>query len=131
MCTKLSQPQMIHVFLPDGRWLDCWVQNGDEVRQFIAVQGLRPVSMSAPAAAGTLAAGAPGGVEKTGGQRSLGLALCGGSRASHLHFEDDVYLLNDEQWATFSRSVLKHRETLPPQTAAEQAASAAPTPPAH
>jgi len=126
MCTKLSQPQMIHVFLPDGRWLDCWVQNGDEVRQFIAVHGLRPVSMSAPDEAG-----APGGAEQTGSQRSLGLALCGGSRAPHLHFEDDVYLLNDEQWAAFSHNVLEHGEALPPQTGAERAASAAPTQPVY
>jgi hypothetical protein len=30
----------------------------------------------------------------------------GGMRVPHLHFKDQVYMLNDEQWKTFSKSLL-------------------------
>jgi hypothetical protein len=39
--------------------------------------------------------------------RFFDLGIRGGMMAAHVHFGDDVYLLNAEQWTAFSAKVLR------------------------
>ncbi|MCX6249865.1 MAG: hypothetical protein NTX61_03840 [Bacteroidetes bacterium] len=36
----------------------------------------------------------------------------GGNKFAHLHYKDDVYLLNDEQWKTFSQQIMTTFNTI-------------------
>jgi hypothetical protein len=40
-------------------------------------------------------------------------SIHGGMRTPHIHFKNDIYILNEKQWKNFSESVLKNfRSTL-------------------
>jgi len=40
------------------------------------------------------------------GEKKIGPIFPGGLRCPHLHFKRDIYILNDDQWKTFSNKVI-------------------------
>ncbi len=82
---------------------DFWVKNAPVIREFIAANKL-PV-ITGKVGGGVAVAGA-----ETAGERELVLKripLPGGIRIAHLHFDDQVYALTEEQWRTFCTQVMK------------------------
>jgi hypothetical protein len=45
-------------------------------------------------------------VEPTQAEKIIPPDFPGGLKCPHLHFKRDIYLLNDEQWKTFSSSII-------------------------
>ena len=91
------QQQNLHVYMPNGGWLDYWVKNAASIKKFIAENRLQPLAVSAPLAAG---------VKATGISRVIDLGIYGGIKVAHLHLGNDVYLLTEKQWAAFSSNIL-------------------------
>jgi hypothetical protein len=80
-----------------------FVKDAARIRDFIATNKLKPVQ-------GQVATGAALDRAEAAGQRALVVhwpSFPGGMRIAHLHFEDQVYTLTDEQWKTFAGQVMK------------------------
>jgi len=93
-----------------GRPADLWLQHSHIVERFIKEAKLTPVDQKflvtklevlagqAPQAVATATATARG--------KLLPIDIRGGIRIAHLHFRNDVYLLDAVQWKAFSGKVL-------------------------
>jgi len=77
-----------------GPW-DIWINNVKTIGEFVQKQNLKPVNVQfGPVTAGeTKAAIRP-------------TPFPGGIRVAHLHWNDGLYLLNDQQWKAFSTGIL-------------------------
>jgi hypothetical protein len=85
---------------------DFWVVNVDFIGQFIKKNGLNPVE------AEHLGGSEFGALPMAEGNRAATVAwkprpFPGGLRAPHLHFKGDLFQLSREQWADFSKTVMK------------------------
>jgi hypothetical protein len=95
------------IFIPEkvfpwGRPADIWFRYADVVRGLIDRYKLKPFQgAQMPRALGAAAA--------TKAQLAIPhrIPFPGGLRVAHLHFKDDIYLLNDEHWKAFSGQVMK------------------------
>jgi hypothetical protein len=77
-----------------GNWA-YMVKNRQIIGEFIKVNELKPVVI-----------GAIAGRAAPTAQALLDLGIRGGIRVPHLHFNNRIYMLNDAQWAKFSRSII-------------------------
>ncbi len=77
-----------------GNWA-YMVQNRQLIGEFIRVNELKPVVIGTIAARTAPAASA-----------LLDLGIRGGIRIPHLHFSNKIYMLDDAQWAKFSRGII-------------------------
>jgi hypothetical protein len=106
MSTKLTGKfTASELHLPNGGWLDFWAKNADIVKQFINSAKLNPVMVS------SAVQGRSAKAKGASLSRLLDLGIAGGIRLAHLHFENEVYLLDQEQWAKFSTKVMKVSKT--------------------
>ena len=87
-----------------GNWA-YFAKNPKLIGEFIRTNALNPVTIGAVVAHGAPAAKAAAPVALAASALH-DLGIKGGIRVSHLHFEDKIYLLNAEQWAKFSGSVV-------------------------
>ncbi len=92
-----------------GRPSDIWVYHADKVGQFIRRNKLRPVPNAnlhfvmdelAPISGARVTA-------KSKALQLIPRPFPGGLRFSHLHFREKIYALNEKQWKSFSRSLIK------------------------
>ena len=82
---------------------DFWVRNAAVIREFIAANKL-------PVITGQVGGGvAVAGAEAAGEQELVvrRIPFPGGIRIPHLHFNDQVHALTEEQWKAFSAQVMK------------------------
>ncbi len=75
-----------------GNWA-YWVKAAKVIGEFVKANKLAPVTITV---AGQVAAP----------KRMIDLGIRGGIKVSHVHFNDNIYLLNDEQWAKFSGNLI-------------------------
>jgi hypothetical protein len=81
---------------PKGGNLAYWVKNAKVVGEFIRANAI-------PAATIGVLGAREGPAEKA---LPPNLGIKGGIRVPHLHFNEQIYLLNEEQWAKFSRGII-------------------------
>ncbi|WIM06095.1 MAG: hypothetical protein OHM77_02035 [Candidatus Nitricoxidivorans perseverans] len=84
---------------------DFWIRRIDIIGEFIRKNKLTPSDMSA-FETGELAVG-PMAAAKKAAPPIRRPPFPGGLRLPHLHFKGDVYLLNEQQWRSFSGAVVK------------------------
>jgi hypothetical protein len=77
-----------------GNWA-YFVKNQRLVGEFIRVNQIKPVEIGPISQLGARSAKA-----------FIDLGIRGGIRVAHLHFNDKIYLLDAEQWAKFSGSII-------------------------
>jgi hypothetical protein len=77
-----------------GNWA-YWAKNARLIGEFIKANAI-------PAATIGLVAGR----DEAAAKALIDLGIKGGIRVAHLHFNDRIYLLNDEQWAKFSAGII-------------------------
>lgn len=91
-----------HIF-PWGRPADLWIKYIDVIRDMVTRLNLKEFGGApSPRLAKPVAKGE---------EQAMLLhrpPFPGGLRIAHLHFEDKLYLLNDEQWKAFSTQVMKN-----------------------
>ena len=88
-----------------GGRTDFWMKNINAVNEFIKAHNLKPIPVEhlpTPVMASELPQGP---VAKRSLPRPL--PFPGGIRFAHLHFENNVYVLNADQWKEFSGQMLK------------------------
>jgi hypothetical protein len=107
MSTKAKGEFKFELHLPNGGWLDYWTKNATTIKQFIATNKLQPIVVSTAMPSGSALATKAKSSKAAKPAHLLDLGIRGGMMAAHLHFGDDVYLLNAEQWGAFSTKVLK------------------------
>jgi hypothetical protein len=77
-----------------GPW-DLWINNVKVIGDFVRKQQLKPVEVQfTPMTAGATKAGI------------IPKPFPGGIRVPHLHWKEGLYMLNDQQWKTFSAGIL-------------------------
>jgi hypothetical protein len=93
--------------LKSGGRRDFWVSQVDMIERYIKTAGNELIRIH-------VAAQSPVGLEaKTGAPAAAaGKAIIwdptrGGMRMPHLHYAGEIYILNESQWATFSKSAMK------------------------
>ncbi len=77
-----------------GNWA-YWVKAKKSIGEFIRSNKLAPVVIAPVFAEAPVAA-----------KRVIDLGIRGGMRVAHLHFNDKIYVLDAEQWAKFSGSII-------------------------
>jgi hypothetical protein len=77
-----------------GNWA-YWAKNVKLIGEFIRVNAIKPAAIR-PVVAG----------ETPSAKALIDLGIRGGIRVAHLHFHDQIYMLNDEQWAMFSANII-------------------------
>jgi hypothetical protein len=82
-----------------GNWA-YWAKNAKLVGEFIKANAI---------AAATI--GPVAGRKEVAAEYLIDLGIKGGIRVAHLHFKDQIYLLNDEQWAKFSAGIIANAKT--------------------
>jgi hypothetical protein len=87
--------QMIDWFSPIGGNWAYFVKNQRRIGEFIKANAIKPTTIGPVAAREALS-------EKA----LIDLGIRGGIRVAHLHFDDRIYMLNEEQWAKFSGSII-------------------------
>jgi len=83
---------------------DFWLTEIPAIEKAISKLGLKPVPKDYAASFGTMS------IPEEGESRSLALRkphFPGGIRVPHLHFRDDLFLLNEEQWKEFSGQMVR------------------------
>ena len=89
---------------------DLWLQHGRIVEKFITEQKLKPVDQKFLVTKLEVLAGQPAQAiataTATAKARLNPIDIRGGIRIAHLHFRNDVYLLDAAQWKAFSGKVL-------------------------
>ena len=85
-----------------GRPADIWLKNIELIEKVIRAEKLRPldrehVAYMVPSQAAPTKAPVP----------FKNPEIFGGIRMAHLHFKNDIYLLDDRQWRDFSTAVVK------------------------
>jgi hypothetical protein len=90
----------------NGGRRDFWIVNAVNVGKFISANKIKPISQEAL----HMRAASPEASEKMMGEelRVLWWWKNGGIRAPHLHFNGDIYLLNKNQWKTFSKDIIEN-----------------------
>ena len=92
-----------------GRPADFWLKHSQVVQEFIKQAALKPVDQKflvtklevmVPQAPQAVATATVRG-------KITSPDIRGGIRLAHLHFRDDVYILNDEQWGAFSKRIVE------------------------
>ena len=73
------------------------------IKAFIDKNNLKQVAMPTMAAA---SGGRTAIAELPAASRLIDLGIRGGIRVPHLHFGDDVFMLTEKQWKTFSKEIL-------------------------
>lgn len=99
---------ILHRHLPNGGWLDYWIKNAAIIGEFVRVNKLNPVGVNAlprvvgelPSDVGTLAKAVSSAI------RIKDPGLCGGLRVAHLHYDGNVFMLNEKQWTEFSGKII-------------------------
>jgi len=90
---------------------DLWLQHGRIVEKFITEQKLKPVDQKFLVTKLEVLAGQPAQAiataTATAKARLNPIDIRGGIRIAHLHFRNDVYLLDAAQWKAFSGKVLE------------------------
>ena len=90
---------------------DLWLQHGRIVEKFITEQKLKPVDQKFLVTKLEVLAGQPAQAiataTATAKARLNPIDIRGGIRIAHLHFRNDVYLLDAAQWKAFSGNVLE------------------------
>lgn len=96
-----------------GIWADFWAANSEIVGKFVSKY--KPAAISPEAvvtpmdvASMKIMAGEKG--EKTAMQFRIP-NIRGGMKIPHLHFKGDIYLLNEDQWKTFTSQVIEKFQT--------------------
>lgn len=92
-----------------GRPPDLWIKNIDVVKEFIAKYNLKPIPMGHLPMSGTMAELQPKTTTKRLTPKPI--PFPGGIRLAHLHYQDDIYVLNAEQWKEFSGRLMKDFQT--------------------
>jgi hypothetical protein len=77
-----------------GNWA-YWSKAAKSIGEFIRGNKLAPVVITPVFAE-----------PRASAKRVIDLGIRGGIRAAHLHFDDKIYLLDAEQWAKFSGSII-------------------------
>jgi hypothetical protein len=78
-----------------GNWA-YWTKAAKSIGEFVRSNKLAPIAI-APVFAATA----------TSTKRVIDLGIRGGMKAAHLHFNNRIYLLDAEQWAKFSGSIIE------------------------
>jgi hypothetical protein len=89
---------------------DFWLQHGRIVEGFIKEQKLKPVDPKFLVTKLEVLAAQPQAVATataTAKARLNPIDIRGGIRIAHLHFQNDVYLLDAAQWRAFSGKILE------------------------
>ncbi len=81
-----------------GNWA-YFARNLKEIGAFIEANQLKPSQIGPISATRTTAATAKA-------KAIIDLGIRGGIRVPHLHYENNIYLLNQEQWAKFSHGII-------------------------
>jgi hypothetical protein len=84
---------------------ETFFKNAEAIRNYIATEHLQPLVVT------TLPAATAAPVAKTATAKALAssimdLGIRGGYTVPHLHFEGNIYLLTQKQWAALSEKVL-------------------------
>jgi hypothetical protein len=84
---------------PPGGDFSYWARERVRIAEYIQANKIQPVVIqAAPRQAGDNAASLP--------KQWRDLNIRGGITPAHLHFDNKIYVLNDEQWATFSAGIV-------------------------
>jgi hypothetical protein len=89
-----------------GNWA-FWAINPKLVGEFIHAHELQEATLAPSVRRGAGPAMAP--KESAAGPHGLplvDLGIRGGIRVAHLHFENRIYMLDDKQWAEFSKGIV-------------------------
>lgn len=92
-----------------GRPADLWLQHSRIVERFIKEAKLTPVDQKFLVTKLEVLAGQPQAVATataTARGKLLPIDIRGGIRIAHLHFRNDIYLLDAAQWKAFSGKVI-------------------------
>ena len=93
-----------------GRPADLWLQHGHIVEKFIKEAKLTPVDQKFLVTKLEVLAGQPAQAVATATATARAMLrpidIRGGIRIAHLHFRNDIYLLDAVQWKAFSGKVL-------------------------
>ena len=81
-----------------GNWT-FWATYQNQVAELVRAQKLTPVTIGALPVKGPAA---PAVSERM----LIDFGIRGGIRAPHLHLDGSIYLLNDQQWAGFSKGII-------------------------
>ncbi len=90
-----------------GRPADLWIRHSQTVEAFVKEAKLKPIDQEFLAT--KLEVMVPQALEaaaKPTSRQILGPDIRGGMRLAHLHYKDDIFILNEEQWRAFSKSVI-------------------------
>ncbi len=85
---------------PIGGNLVYWAKNAKPIDEFIKANGI-PAATIGPASRR----------EEVPAKALVDLGIKGGIKVTHLHFNDRIYLLNDEQWTKFSTGIIASAKT--------------------
>ncbi|MCG7851166.1 MAG: hypothetical protein MIO92_01450 [Methanosarcinaceae archaeon] len=88
-----------------GRPADLWIKNIENIKDFITKNNLKPIlaeHLPMPQNMADLQ-------QKTTSERMIfkPIPFPGGIRLAHFHFQDNIYILNAEQWKDFSGRLMK------------------------
>jgi hypothetical protein len=99
---------ILHRHLPNGGWLDYWVKNAEAIGEYVRAKKLKPVgAATVPSLVGELPSGAGAGAKAVSSAvRIKDPGIRGGLRVPHLHFDGNVFMLNEQQWAEFSGNII-------------------------
>ena len=93
-----------------GGRLDFWAVFEQQIGQFIKENSLRALSKEGQRAIVIDSIANP--IENTATvmkETTIGFPVltCGGMKAAHLHYRDNIYILQSEQWAKFTAPILE------------------------
>jgi len=94
------------LILKNGGRLDFWVSQVDVIERFIKAAG-NELTQIRVAAQSPVKLEAKAEAPATVGKVILWDPTRGGMRMPHLHYAGEIYILNESQWATFSKSAMK------------------------
>lgn len=104
----IDRARLIDWFSPvGGNWI-FWLRNEKLIGDLIQANGLNPVTISnAPAMTDMIKM--PAAMPERSTLMDIGIR--GGIRAPHLHFQDAIYMLDNRQWARFSKEIVNNFKT--------------------